>query len=821
MNPTLVRRWQYSSRGIDMKPCEFDRERSRVANLFSSPLIRISMMMLVVGATLLLAGCGPRRVRIDYSNYENSYAVTSNHEELLNLARLQKHDPTYFFKLGQISSSYRMEASLASTGQASAVTTTPAGALVPNGGGSPGLIYENDPSFTLIPVNDDTNASIMLKPIDSTVFYSLYLQGWRLDQLFRLTVSRIEFTVPTQSGCEVKVIRNLPPPWYDANSNYANDGFTLASYAEFLRVSAVIYALQRHGLLLLRDINSFDPVDQDSFIPNSTGSGKKPDNSDTGALAAVMAQAKAANTPVSVTVTVSQPSGGDAAPKNASAPAAKDLSDAAAKNESWQLQGADSSYNGGKWVLTSNSIQPEFVLTSHEQLNACTQLQACEQVEACDKGQTGLACQLVKACEPDKPGEQDPECEPVKVCRQLLQSSGPGLTGLINNCAQEQTCERADAYEKAKTDKQVDTKEQVQACQQKLADQQGQISQQELAGQLALQQAQSCGQVDKCEKEHAGQPDQTCNPVRACSLKKAEKGTAYASEPSLYGQNVLDAERMLLEDFSNPSNGMTELLGPKDPTTGELQPGPDLTEILEVLYNGFSIQESSADQEAEKDLCSGGSKNNTPTNHLTARLVMRSLIGLMAAAADEQQSFDALEKNDPILPTETHDLVTDFYRSVYQATNPGHNEPIPDQILQRLALFPKPATELRFSDFAPSIEQLPMLKMTARKGDPPLSLRQAVQLSSLGLKVSYRNSDFFIDDPEPDHPSGASNSNQPSASTQPSGDNEASDSNKFPFVPDNQYWNRDMFRLINELSSQVSVDISKFPLPEVLQLRTE
>jgi hypothetical protein len=30
-----------------------------------------------------------------------------------------------------------------------------------------------------------------------------------------------------------------------------------------------------------------------------------------------------------------------------------------------------------------------------------------------------------------------------------------------------------------------------------------------------------------------------------------------------------------------------------------------------------------------------------------------------------------------------------------------------------------------------------------------------------------------------------------------------------------------MFRLINELSSQVSVDISEFPLPEVLQLRTE
>jgi hypothetical protein len=34
---------------------------------------------------------------------------------------------------------------------------------------------------------------------------------------------------------------------------------------------------------------------------------------------------------------------------------------------------------------------------------------------------------------------------------------------------------------------------------------------------------------------------------------------------------------------------------------------------------------------------------------------------------------------------------------------------------------------------------------------------------------------------------------------------------------DNQYWNRDVFRLINQLTSQVTVDISKFPLTEILQ----
>jgi len=36
-------------------------------------------------------------------------------------------------------------------------------------------------------------------------------------------------------------------------------------------------------------------------------------------------------------------------------------------------------------------------------------------------------------------------------------------------------------------------------------------------------------------------------------------------------------------------------------------------------------------------------------------------------------------------------------------------------------------------------------------------------------------------------------------------------------VADNQYWNRDIFRLINQLTSQVTVDISKFPLTEILQ----
>ena len=47
----------------------------------------------------------------------------------------------------------------------------------------------------------------------------------------------------------------------------------------------------------------------------------------------------------------------------------------------------------------------------------------------------------------------------------------------------------------------------------------------------------------------------------------------------------------------------------------------------------------------------------------------------------------------------------------------------------------------------------------------------------------------------------------------------ADEENNDPLVQSS--WNRDMFRIIAQLSSQVTVDISKFPLPTVLQLRQD
>jgi len=131
---------------------------------------------------------------------------------LLNLARLENRDPTYFFKIGQITSAYKMAASL--TGLARMPPQPPIPHRRPAGGGTPVATYENDPIFTFIPVNDETNAQLLLKPVPAETFYILYQQGWRADQLVRLMVDRIELTRVTAHGCTVETLRNTPPPVY-------------------------------------------------------------------------------------------------------------------------------------------------------------------------------------------------------------------------------------------------------------------------------------------------------------------------------------------------------------------------------------------------------------------------------------------------------------------------------------------------------------------------------------------------------------------------------------------------------------------------------
>jgi hypothetical protein len=251
------------------------------ARIFPSDGSRRARLLLLFIALLPLglSGCAAKRLRVDFTGFEKSYAESSNREVLLNLARLENRDPTYFFKIGQITSTYKMAASLGGSGSYAVSSSNP-NIGAPAGGGTTGLTYENDPIFTFIPVNDETNAQLLLKPVPQETFYILYQQGWRADQLVRLMVDRIELTRVSAQGCTVETIRNAPPAVHlkadgSWDADYSRDPDTLSSYVTFLRINAVVYWLQKHGHLLLRGSSAFVPYESNSGLDDSAASAPK------------------------------------------------------------------------------------------------------------------------------------------------------------------------------------------------------------------------------------------------------------------------------------------------------------------------------------------------------------------------------------------------------------------------------------------------------------------------------------------------------------------------------------------------------------------
>src|ERR1700727_829273 len=157
----------------------------------TAPLLFPSLLI----CALLLSGCGAARYRADYIGFNAAYADSSNHQMLLNLARLDKHDPTYFLQFGQISVQYQVTSSANVVGNDSVPQSTfhipfVTGAATVAAGAS------TTPSFTFIPVADDKVAQQLLLPVPPDVIYTLFQQGAPVDQLLRLMVERFEIQLP-------------------------------------------------------------------------------------------------------------------------------------------------------------------------------------------------------------------------------------------------------------------------------------------------------------------------------------------------------------------------------------------------------------------------------------------------------------------------------------------------------------------------------------------------------------------------------------------------------------------------------------------------
>jgi hypothetical protein len=191
------------------------------------------------------------RYQGDSNGFNNAYADASNRQMLLNLARLDQHDPTYFLQFGQISVSYQFTSSLAGT----ANNTVPSGLRVPVVGetGTIGVGASTQPSFTFIPVNDQLVAQELLQPVNAQVLYSLFEEGAPVDELLRLMVERMEIQLPGDTISTVYTNSLV-----DDNSPGLHDG--ILSYAIFLKVCAIARQLQLADCLELKMVSKFKEV---------------------------------------------------------------------------------------------------------------------------------------------------------------------------------------------------------------------------------------------------------------------------------------------------------------------------------------------------------------------------------------------------------------------------------------------------------------------------------------------------------------------------------------------------------------------------------
>ena len=149
----------------------------------------------VILSAFLLTGCGAAHYRSDYTGFNSAYADSSNRQMLLNLARLDQHDPAYFLQFGQISVQYQLNSSASIVGN----DTVPQNSFqIPfvTGSATVAAGANTTPQFTFIPVTDDKVAQQLLLPLPPEDFYTLFQQGLPVDQLLRLMAERFEIQLP-------------------------------------------------------------------------------------------------------------------------------------------------------------------------------------------------------------------------------------------------------------------------------------------------------------------------------------------------------------------------------------------------------------------------------------------------------------------------------------------------------------------------------------------------------------------------------------------------------------------------------------------------
>jgi hypothetical protein len=226
-------------------------------HLLRHPFRRALAFWLGIAALPFLFSCAGTTMREHFADYNTAYADALNHQMLLNLARLENGHPAYFLAIGAIDDRLTVSET-GSAGHTGSFTDNNTVTHSQSGGGvisrtrnavlntvfgyniNGSATRSSSPEFNFIPLNNDAVAKQILQPIGPEVFYTLYQQGYPIDQLMRVMIERVETTLPNMQQV---VLVNSPK------------GGPSDSFARFLRACAILRQLQLNGYLSLRGTN--------------------------------------------------------------------------------------------------------------------------------------------------------------------------------------------------------------------------------------------------------------------------------------------------------------------------------------------------------------------------------------------------------------------------------------------------------------------------------------------------------------------------------------------------------------------------------------
>ena len=218
--------------------------------LIQSNLLHDIYLWLCLCALPLLTSCASSTMHAHFRDYNAAYAEALNEQMLLNLARLENGHPAYYLAIGAIDDRVTVSGSAgvgatgtftdskSTAGPSSAFTRLVQSVLGYNASGT--VTRTINPEFQFIPLNNEAVAKQVLQPISTDVFFTLYQQGYPIDQLMRVLIERVETTLPNNQEL---VLVNSPTRG------------TPESYGKYLRACAILRELQQRGYLSLTAIN--------------------------------------------------------------------------------------------------------------------------------------------------------------------------------------------------------------------------------------------------------------------------------------------------------------------------------------------------------------------------------------------------------------------------------------------------------------------------------------------------------------------------------------------------------------------------------------